>query len=311
MGVAGTLVLATVVLGIIAFAAFSERGRRRRWSDTLQQLCDARPDLKRHDSPGWSRVYGSVGRFALEVRADAGRSTTIQLTTGLPETLGLRRSHSLDLRRDHQVGIERFDERFRLEERRDVAVLARLGERTRTAMWAAVDEGGVQVRGGDLVWQKEGTRDLAALTRVIGLMVELAEALCEHDGRPAEGLLHHAFEDPDPCFRRRCLDALLTSLRRAPEAEEAIARAADDPDPEIRYLAAKARGDDGLAAIRQLVDEGLPEPTRGEAVALLAPRFGGGLSVAPGGQSGAVSLEPEAAAGLSEAPRPAKQKQGS
>ena len=64
MGVAGTLVLATVVLGIIAFAAFSERGRRRRWSDTLQQLCDARPDLKRHDSPGWSRVYGSVGRFA-------------------------------------------------------------------------------------------------------------------------------------------------------------------------------------------------------------------------------------------------------
>jgi hypothetical protein len=304
VGEAGWL-LVLLVLGVVGvFSIASERGRRRRWEEALGLLAQHVDGLVLEPRRPWSRVTGRVQGFEVEVATSGdsnGQSTRIEVAAGLPRSLNLRVEHGLDFGADVQAGIHAFDQRFRLAGRRDIAVLARLGDRTRQAMWAAVHEHGVSIRDGVIRWRTQGTvLDADKLKAVVPAMIELAAALRQHGDRPAVELLHHAFEDPDLLFRRRCLEALLDSLRQSPEAEQALERAEQDPDPGIRYLAARERGD--LDAIHALVDSGeLPSAMRSGAIMLLGPRYGGGLSIADEGQEGGLSLQADAEGALSEA----------
>jgi hypothetical protein len=201
------------------------------------------------------------------------------------------------------VGIDAFDEKFLLKGRRDVAVLARLGYRSRVAMMQAIGKHGVKVRKGQVEWVESGLiNDREKLLAVSAVMIELADALTEHSGRPAQALLHHAFHDKHPRFRRRSLEALLTELGRSHEASQALEQAEVDPDAGIRFLAARQRGEAGLDTIHGLLSErDLPAEMREEAAALLGPRFGGGLSLSSEAQAGELSMQRADEGALSEA----------
>jgi len=254
-------------------------------------------------------VLGEVAGlpFRLESLVDQAGGVhhpSIRITVeGLPAglTLGLEGPARAWRREDIQAGLADFDRLFRMEARRDVELLARLGERTRLAMVEAIAACDARVGGGAITWESSGRPlDPDDVERTVRAILELADALAEHAGPPARGLLHHVRHDPEPEFRRRALEALLRELPRSFEAKEALPLAEEHPDPALRYLAARQRGEAGLATIRALVAEGLPEELAEEARALLAPQHGGGLSLSeqPGG---ALSLDRGGEGGLSEA----------
>jgi len=166
---------------------------------------------------------------------------------------------------------------------------------------------------GAVAWTTDGkATDPDEMERVSLAVLKLARALGEHRGPPARGLLHHAFHDPEIEFRRRALEALLAELPRSFEAKEALPLAEQDPDPVIRFLAARHRGE--LETVRALLGEGLPEEQAAEAKRMLASRLAGGLSVAAerdgglsvqGAEEGALA-EPAPSAGATSRARSSK-----
>ncbi len=309
--------LALLVVAIVVFAIWASSKAMEKWRNTLQAVA-AELDIA-YDAGTWlkpSFSAGAVGEHQYKLDSytvSTGKSsqtyTRIVLDTRLPGQLDLKKEGLLSgfakafVGEDIQVGIDDFDERFLLKGRRDVAVLARLGFRSRKAIRGAIGRYGVKVAKGQLTWYEGGlctdTEKLMAISRA---MLELADALTEFSGPPARALLHHAFEDEVPAFRRRALEGLLTELGRSDEARQALARAADDPDPGIRYVAARHQGEAGLDTIHALLTEGgLPEEMRGEAAALLGPRYGGGLSLSAEAQAGGLSMQQAEEGALSEA----------
>lgn len=305
-----------VVAAIVVFALWASNKSAQKWRVALQQVATV---LGIGHEPGsWLKGAYSAGdvgdhHYKLDsYTVSTGKSsqtfTRIVLKTQLPEGLELKKEGLLSgfakafVGEDVQVGIEAFDDKFLLKGRRDVAVLARLGYRSRVAMMGAIGKHGVKVRKGQLEWIESGlVNDAEKLLQVTGAMLELADALLEHSGRPAQALLHHAFQDKHPKFRRRALEALLAELPRSHEATDALDRAQRDPDPGIRFLAARHRGEEGLDTIHALLSEGgLPREMREEATALLGPRFGGGLSLSAEGRAGELSLQRAEEGALSE-----------
>lgn len=314
--------VAIVVIAIIVFAIWASSKAMEKWRDTLQDVAE---QLGLEYDPGtWLRKASSAGaigdhQYKLDsYTVSTGKSsqtfTRIILDVNLPSELELKKEGLLSgfakafVGEDVQVGIEHFDEKFLLKGRRDVAVLARLGYRSRVAMAKSIGTWGVKVRKGQIEWVEGGLiSDADKLMAVSRAMIELADALTEFPSRPATALLHHAFNDKHPQFRRRALEALLTELGRSEEAAAALKRAAQDPDPGIRFLAARQQGEAGLSTIHALLGEqGLPAEMREEAAALLGPRFGGGLSLSADGQAGELSMQRADEGALSEAAEPAR-----
>ena len=309
--------VAILAIAVVVVALWLSSKTMEKWRDTLQTVAT---ELGISHDPGtWLKAASSSGQigehhYKLDsYTVSSGKSsqtfTRIVLDVSLPSELELKKEGMLSglakafVGEDVQVGIEAFDEKFLLKGRRDVAVLARLGYRSRVAMMKAIGKHGVKVRKGQVEWIGNGlVNDAARLLDISRAMLELADALTEHSGRPAEALLHHAFHDKHPRFRRRALEALLTELGRSHEAAEALTRAEQDPDPGVRFLAARQRGEPGLDTIHALLSEqGLPAEMREEAAALLGPRFGGGLSLSSDAQAGELSLQHAEEGALSEA----------
>jgi hypothetical protein len=315
-------------IGLAAAVIYGAKAKEA-WQTALRSVADQFGVA--YDPGTWLRgssVEGNVdGRhykldtFTVSTGKSSQTYTRIVLDTELPKGLELKKEGIFSglaktfVGDDVQVGIDRFDDEFLLKGRRDVAVLARLGLRSRKAMWTAVREHGVKLKNGQLAWVVGGmVSDLDRLLSVSESMFELAGALAEHSERPAVALLHHAFSDPDMRFRRRCLAALIDDMPRAPETADALQRAAGEDDPGLRFLAAAAQGAPGLPTIKTLLaDERLPQEMRERGATLLGPQYGGGLSIATDeGQGGELSLQADADGGLSEAreAEPAKPRRG-
>ncbi len=312
------LILAGGIGGVIVVLGASRR-LPREWLAALRRVADEL-DLD-YESGGWlgiPRAAGRIGDHGYALDSWVGSPgdepkvcARIAVEARLPEGLELRKEGRISSfvrslsRTDIQVGDPTFDDRFFVEGDRDVAVLARLGHRARRALLEASEAFDVQVRQGKLVWIADGLlNDKDVLLHVSRVLLELADALTEHAGRPAQALLHHAFHDEHLGFRRKALEALLEHQGRSHEAAEALERAGQDQDPGIRFLAARHRGEAGLAAIQALLTEGgLPASMREEALAVLGPRVGGGLSLdAAGAQDGELSLQRGDEGALSRAP---------
>ena len=306
-----TLIFTSCAVAVVARIA------SHRWDRWHMAISEVGHTLDVSGTPGTrfrqGSLQGLVGASHLELRTgvrDVERAgppvTRLRVYAGLPEELYLEvegRRPSRDVR----VGIEAFDARFCLHGGGDAALLARLGHRSRAAIAAAVGRHGVRVRGGKIEWTQSGVcHDPARLLAVARAALELAEALSEHDGATEEALLHHAFHDPHPRFRRAALAALIEHVGSSPAAGEALDRAPTDPDVGIRYLAARQRGEAGLETIRQLLREGLPEDLRGDAAALLGPGWGGGLTLVDDAPDGSLSLEQGQEGALSAARRAAE-----
>ena len=274
--------VAFLVVAVIVIALWASSKAMEKWRATLEAVGTELGVI--YDAGTWLKPASSEGpigehQYKLDsYTVSTGKSsqtfTRIVLGVHLPTELELKKEGLLSgfakafVGDDVQVGIDAFDEKFLLKGRRDVAVLARLGYRSRVAMMQAIGKHGVKVRKGQVEWVESGLiNDREKLLAVSAVMIELADALTEHSGRPAQALLHHAFHDKHPRFRRRSLEALLTELGRSHEASQALEQAEVDPDAGIRFLAARQRGEAGLDTIHGLLSErDLPAEMREHAV---------------------------------------------
>jgi hypothetical protein len=308
---AGALVAATIVGGTVRLVL-----AKRRWTRTLKQTArQLGLDFRRRTVFRQAKVVGVLDGVTLRVTSRSARSGRMSKASvealieleGLPGGIVLERRGRLgDLHRPLSgavvpLHIEDFDRRFLLRGPDAGAVLAAFGAEARARVLPAVGERGARLGSGRIELVRPGldigAEELAATTTDL---LELARALMERASDPADALLSHAFGDPDVGFRRRCLKYLLRQLSRSDQAREAMSVARTDVDPGIRFLALRELGDEATGEIRLLVRHGgLPEDLHAEAVDLLGPKFGGGLSVEVG-DGGELSIEPAEVGGLSK-----------
>lgn len=197
---------------------------------------------------------------------------------------------------DVQVGLPAFDARYLLKAADPADLLSRLGARGRDALDRGVGHHGGQVKNGAITIRSKGRlKDPGQISDQIDAALELASALSDHPGHHADALLRHAFEDPDPRYRHRCLRMLFQDYPRSGAGQEGLRRALIDPSPAVRFLAAKEQGPAGHELLRTLLaDDALPHDLAGQARAILGVAHAGGLALSrphEGGQLQVVADE--------------------
>jgi hypothetical protein len=155
------------------------------------------------------------------------------------------------------------------------AALSILGASTRLAVLSAIIDGDAAYRGGRFE-RVGGTKGVSQgeLRRQAALgeaaMVALRRQLPTVDARLAE----HVRSDPEPGFRRACLEALVARAPDAIETAEVLQAALRDRDPDVRAVAAlRSRGalsDHALGGV--VADHGAPDALVAQALAALADR---------------------------------------
>lgn len=311
--------VAAFLLLIGSFTLLHRVTNLRRWKLVVQFAATA---LRLEFDPGgWLRPAGARGQkgpFQLELSSQPARlagasrllpQLALQTNLGAEVQIGKETLLSETAKRlgtsDLAVGIPAFDAAFFLKGSTDIALLSRLHYRSRAAMWSLVTVGGAEVRDGRILWAADRPVSHGAiLVATARKMLELASSLTDDThGTHARAVLAHASNDADVGFRRTCLSALVTALPGSTETQQAIQRAASDPDPGMRYLSARSLGLAGRNVIQELVRNGnLPDEFRAEAIALLGPKLAGGLALASEQREwGGLSLEAGGGAGnLSE-----------
>jgi len=208
---------------------------------------------------------------------------------------------------DIQAGVSQFDDTFVLKGVSDDVGLSLFGARSRTAIWSVLTDARFRVEGGKLIYRQRGyLESQSQALDAVRQMTELAQALSEFSQAPAQGLLHHAFNDPEPSFRARCFDALLRSHWGSSECKEAMERGRSQDDPNFLFLIEQRGDKPNLQVVTRLVREGqLDAPLHEAAVAMLGDRFAGGLTIEESQEEGGLSLSQDTSGGLSEEePRP-------
>lgn len=273
------------VLGAVIVAVY--HGSRLRagtavWSDFAKRLGLV------YEPRGFFRrptVGGSVGRFGVRLEGDpAGdaRSETrlvVDAEASLPRSLSIGAERPFaSIRRaigdtDIETGDAAFDAGASVFGSRDEA-LAVLSADTRRRVERALSVG-VRVESGKIVLRNPGlARDSGTLVSLANEMLALAEAL-SIDVRPVPGrLLENVKSDPNPVFRRRCLESLVERYPDRDVTRAALRAALADRSPETRVLAAeKLPGDEGSGALEALaLADDAGEETRARAVRALARR---------------------------------------
>lgn len=297
-----------IVIGLVALIA----SMLPWWRGATGEALDAITEVARRRGLPLTRTdksceAASPGRRLVVAVRSAGplseQRTRINLKTDIDDDFGVAPQGKLvgvDLY-EASTGIEDFDARFSVASRPGWRALVRLGSRARTAVEGVRWEG-FAVRHGLVDWEYKGL--LTRPEELLGLLDRLealVEALSEFDDRPAAGLLHHSFEDPDEAFRRRCFEALLREFPNSAQAAQARTRGAASTDPVLRFLVAR-EAEDLLTLEALVVDGGLPEELQVQAAGLVGPRLGGRLSVKdPADDGGELSLESAKRGALSKA----------
>jgi len=322
----GAICLVPALMALVIGHAFLSK---EKWKKSVKAVADA---LQLQVDPGSftrsASAYGLRGPFSVKVNSYTVKTgdgaqvySQVVVGTDLPRSLRFKKEGMFSgfkkvfTGADVEVGMERFDDAFLLEGRRELDVLSRMGARSRSAIWRAIGTSGAELKDGKITWTTRGhVKDGARLIATARGLLNLATALSDHPGGNAVALLEHIKNDPSARFRRTCLEAMLDKLPKAPETAEAVEFAAADADPGMRYLAASSLGPAGHEIIRALLREGnLPEDLRGEAAALLGPGYGGGLALAPEAPdaAGGLAIKHEAGEGaLSEVAEPARRPRG-
>jgi hypothetical protein len=311
----GTLTLAfpLVAGGLVIW--FSIR-KRNNWHLLLSRIAS---ELSLEFQPGGflqrARASGSVASFPTVIDTysqGSGKNSTlysrITVAPPLSDELGIHKENFLSgiaqrfMGEDIQAGVTEFDDTFVLKGVSDDVGLSIFGSRSRAAIWSTLTDARFRVEGGKLIYRQRGYLESPSQALdAVQKMTELGEALSEFSQSPAQGLLHHAFHDPEPSFRARCFDALLRSHWGTSECKEAMERGRSQDDPNFLFLIEQRGGKPDLQVVTRLVREGrLDEPLHRSAVAMLGDRFAGGLTVEEPLDEGGLSLSQGNAGGLSE-----------
>ena len=319
------LELLGVLFGTLSFAFplvagglviwFSMR-QRKKWNQRLSRIAKEL-DLDFH--PGGflarAKAVGSVASFPTVIDTysqGSGKNSTlysrITVSPSLPGDLAVHKESFLSglaqrfMGEDLQAGVSPFDDAFVLKGASDDVGLSLFGARSRAAIWSTLTDARFRVEGGKLVYRQRGyLENEGQALDAVQKMTELGEALSEFSHVPAQGLLHHAFNDPEPSFRARCFDALLRNHWGASECKEAMERGRQLDDPNFLFLIEQRGGKPDLLVVTRLVREGqLDAPLHEAAIAMLGDRFAGGLTVEEPQEEGGLSLSQGTAGGLSE-----------
>lgn len=316
--VLGVVVLVIVVSGLV----FTRYKRTRTWSTLMKQTAERLGmEHEQADRRVVTELVGQVDGFPVSVRTlepRTGRMSVAKIQTcvevgGLPADLRLHRRgvvRGLLAGTSALDGVQDLDRGLAVRGP-DASLLAAFDARTRRLAETAVQTHKARLEDGRVQSVLPGRlKDVDQLVGIGSDLLELAKALrlgvTDVPGR----LLHNTFEDPDPSFRRRCMKHLVRQHGRTDEAAAAIRRGRTSEAPDIRYLALHELDDEGLDGIHELVQaRSLPDALHAEALALLAPRYGGGLSVEPAA-GGELSVEhPQEGALSSAEPKRPKRRQ--
>lgn len=217
-------------------------------------------------NPRTTRIVGGARSLIASTRisVDGGRlphDMSIYPSGALPDR------GSSDERRRVTLGIPALDSRMRIEGGVS-SVLSRMGAERRSAVAAAVGQGASLDHG---VWTIERPEPVTRSSELIGLsrlLLAAARALDPGDTIADERLCASVQRDPEPTFRLRCLDCLVT--RPGLWRTRAIEAALIDPAPEIRLRAAQAAGVGGRETLTALARGRFDDGLRTAAIAALA-----------------------------------------
>jgi hypothetical protein len=308
-----------MVAGFLTAAVFLFRyvlKRRNAWTDLLRQFA-ASNDLH-FEAPAFPKGPGVTGKLAeFPVCIDtyssgSGKSQSlysrITMSPEIPPDLQIHRETYFTelgqklMGEDLQIGLPLFDDTFVLKGVTTSLALSLLGTTSRDALWRTVRDGSCAVADGDLTYTKSGyIKSEAELGAQVELLKELAAALTEFAHRPAVGLLHHATEDPEPTYRARCLQALLSDFPASDEAAKALVFAAESTDLNFQFIYQRHQDKPNLDVIAGLIRSGeLDEPLHLAARDMLEGRFAGGLSLGSDEDIGGLSVAQDGSGALSE-----------
>jgi len=307
---------AYLLLGLVAVAAVggvaarAYRQRRQRWSSVLCEVADRLEIDPPQDRPVGSDLVAKRDDVPIRIGIrepgsfEVGEPRTVISLEGLPQRIRVfgRQRTATPIDPDQAMdGVDDLDARLVIRGP-DEELLSTFDAAARRLVEEAFLEHGAQLDRGRLLVEWPGrVEDVDRLVEASRCLLRLAAALLRGVEQVPGRLLSNSFEDPDPTFRRRCMEALLRRPTRSAEASEAIRRGRVSDDPVLRYLALRQEPDGQDAGLRQLIrTRRLPDDLHAEAVGLLAPRYGGGLALEPAG-GGELSVEPAAAGGLSPA----------
>lgn len=312
---AGAILLAAFLAGAFVLIRYATK-RKSAWTELLRRFA-ADNDLQFIPAsfPEGPEVEGKLGGVPIHIdnfTQSSGKSSAlysrIRMSPEIPPDLRIgKESYFTGLSQklmgdDIQTGLPLFDDTFELKGVTRSLALSFLGSASRDALWRTVRTGASAVEGGKLTYTKTGyIKGDAELGTQVDLLSALADALTEFAHRPAEGLLHHAAEDPDPGYRSRCLQALLTDFPSSDEAVTGLAFAAESTDPNFQFLYQQHQSEPNLDVIAALVRSGeLDEPLHLAARAMLEGQFAGGLSLRSEEDGGGLSVAQNNSGALSE-----------
>ncbi|MBI5368333.1 MAG: HEAT repeat domain-containing protein [Planctomycetes bacterium] len=190
-------------------------------------------------------------RFRLAFRAE-GLPPEIALG---PETLATRLGKGVR-GSDVRVGVPLVDQELLLEGP-EALVVGLLDERTRGELAELVRRRGGRVAHGALFVEFSVTGfDADEFLGEVRRGAELAGRLSLARRSLPQRLQANAQGDTATAVRQRCLKLLLEDYPNAPETAAALLRAAHDPDPMLRLLAAERLGEEGWDVLRALAESG-------------------------------------------------------
>ena len=243
-----------IVGGLIVWLSMRTR---KKWNHRLSRIAS---ELSLEFQPGGflqrARASGSVASFPTVIDTysqGSGKNSAlysrITVSPSLPGELTVHKESFFSgiaqrfMGEDIQAGVSQFDDTFVLKGVSDDVGLSLFGARSRTAIWSVLTDARFRVEGGKLIYRQRGyLESQSQALDAVRQMTELAQALSEFSQAPAQGLLHHAFNDPEPSFRARCFDALLRSHWGSSECKEAMERGRSQDDPNFLFLI-EQRGD--------------------------------------------------------------------
>lgn len=268
----GVIALVLAGVGVIYGAVRLGMTLQEQWRGALRFCADS---LGLHFEPGsfWKKAFAEGDSGGLPIKLDSytvstgkSSSTYTRIVVNAP-TSGLALSREgigssflkAFVGEDLQIGVAPFDARVVVRASDEALALAALGDRGRAAALEAIGLHGVTVANDALTFRKSGLlRDGPQLLAIARSMLVLAEELgAVASGGVAARLAEHVAQDPEGSFRRRCLDALLSSRFRRTSAAQGAARAAlTDRDAMVQLLAAEVLGPEGVDRLLALAATG-------------------------------------------------------
>jgi HEAT repeat protein len=179
--------------------------------------------------------------------------------------------------REFRIGDPAFDQELRVNGP-PLNTVAVLNQRNRALLLRSFT-GGIEVVDGEVRFKvPDRPGDVRGIADLIRFTVSVAQA-CRLQESVPDALARNVEADPEAGVRRSSLELLIQHHPEASATTAATRKAMDDPDPEIRLLAATSdKGMYGHAALERLIESDVDEGVRARALAELARSYGTAVS---------------------------------